>query len=66
MFEAMRVYVVVVDGLTETDVPVTVPMFVIPKLVAPVTFHESVLEPPKEMELGEAVKLLIVGTELPA
>ena len=66
-FVAVSVYVVVAVGLTATDEPVTVPTpGLILRLLAPVTFHDSVLEVPAVIEAGSAPKLVMPGRdELP-
>ena len=67
LFFAVSVYVVVAVGLTETEVPDTAPTFaLILRLVAPFTLQDNVLEPPARIDVGLAVKLLIVGGALAA
>jgi hypothetical protein len=53
---------VVVLGLTDTDVPLTRPTpWLIDRPVAPLTIHDSVLEPAEDMVLGFAANDEIVG-----
>ena len=63
-FVAVRVYVVVVAGLTDVlVVPVTTPTpWSIESVVAPVTLQESVELAPGAIEVGDAVKDAITGT----
>lgn len=59
---AVNLYVVVVVGLTEIEVPLTAPISGISvRLISPLTFQDSVLDPPATMDDGLAVKLLITG-----
>lgn len=61
---AVKVYVIVVEGLTFTEpvAPVTVPtLLLILMVVALLTFQESVLLNPLVIVLGFATKLLITG-----
>jgi hypothetical protein len=59
---AVSVYVVVADGVTAVEAPVTLPTLgLILRLEAPVTVQFSVVERPVAMLVEVAVKLLIVG-----
>ena len=58
---AVRVYVVVWAGETETEVPVTVPMPEILSEVALLTFQERVADWPVVIVESDAVKLEITG-----
>lgn len=52
-------------GLTETELPVTVPILgLMLRLEAPVTVHDRLVEAPLEIDDGFAVKLLITGSAL--
>jgi hypothetical protein len=49
-------------GVTARELPITVPIFgPMLRLVAPETFHDSVLDVPPLMLEGFAVKLVITG-----
>ena len=62
---AVKVYVVVTVGLTDTEVPACVPKpLSILIVVAPLTDQERLAEPPKVTVEGEALNEEIVG-ELP-
>jgi len=59
---AVSVYVVVTAGLTDFDVPVTVPipLSILNELALPVIVQDNVVELPDIIVEGFAVKLLIV------
>jgi hypothetical protein len=63
-FEAVRVYVVVEAGVTDTLVPVTAPMpGLMVSVVKSVTFQANTDDPPGPIAAGVAVKEAIVGAE---